>query len=366
MSARLEAQPLRDLDQLQGMRAEFEVLLAEADTDPLCNSPEWIEAYLQAWTSPGDVHGWAFREAAGELVGLALLRPEPGGGHALRRLCLAQDGSFDSDYLELPARPGRSLAVLEALFDAQRARGGAEALLFSGLPAAGPTHAAVRELAQRRALPLREVGVVGISSALKPDFETFLTGLAPRMRSMVRRALRDAHEHGLSLRWCESAQRLEADLGALAELHQARWQASGEAGSLADERRLSFYHTLALGALQRGQLRLAMLEREGQVVAAQFGVLARQRYYQLQEGYLPELAEQRVGLALRALAIGSLAAEGVQHYDFMAGDARHKRDWGGEPRECATVALGLGNLRSRAIYGVRAKLERLRGTRWKK
>jgi hypothetical protein len=47
----------------------------------------------------------------------------------------------------------------------------------------------------------------------------------------------------------------------------------------------------------------------------------------------------------------------VRAYDFMAGDARHKRDWGGLDRPCTTIAFPLPKWRARLAYGLRERVE---------
>jgi CelD/BcsL family acetyltransferase involved in cellulose biosynthesis len=65
-----------------------------------------------------------------------------------------------------------------------------------------------------------------------------------------------------------------------------------------------------------------------------------------------------VGVALRGLAVAELIARGVRAYDFMAGDSQHKRDWGGLPRPCTTIAFPLPRLRAVWAYRARELLDR--------
>lgn len=358
MSEALEARALQGAAGLETALSQLDALLAQGTSDPLCNGAAWVGAYAGCWTRPEEFYGWSLHDGEDAPVGLALLRPEANGGGLLRRASLLQDGSFDSDYLSLPARPGYEERVLESLLGALRKRGGVEALLLSCLPEDSPTLLSARSLAERRSLELREVPVACLSAELAPDQDALLRSLASRMRSKVRRALRQAEESELSVRWCSTQADVRRDLESLFRLHQARWVASGEPGSLADERRQSFYVELAQGALERDALRLSALERDGEVVAVQFGLLAGERYYQLQEGFDPDWGERRVGIALRAHSMVALGEQGVRHYDFMAGDARHKRDWGAQPRPCVSCAIGVGSLRSRALYAAQRALSR--------
>jgi CelD/BcsL family acetyltransferase involved in cellulose biosynthesis len=184
------------------------------------------------------------------------------------------------------------------------------------------------------------------------------------MRSKVRSAVRAAGERGARLEWCEKPAELEPWLTDLYRLHEARWSARNLPGSFADPRRRAFYAELSAGALARGELRLARLvEADGAVSAVQIGIRCDTRYYQVQEGYDPARENERVGTALRGLALADLIAEGVRAYDFMAGDSRHKRDWAGLPRPCTTVAFPLPRWRARLAYGLKARVDRWRGQR---
>jgi hypothetical protein len=53
----------------------------------------------------------------------------------------------------------------------------------------------------------------------------------------------------------------------------------------------------------------------------------------------------------------------VRAYDFMAGDARHKRDWGGELRPCTTIAFPLARWRPRLTFALRGHVDRWRAAK---
>jgi len=346
-----------------GLAAEsgaWEACLAAAARDPLCNSHEWTLAYARAFVPDADVLGWTLEDPAGPAAVLALRREPARGVLALRRALLVADGSFDSDYLEPPVRPGLEREAARLLLDAARREPRLEALVLAGLPAGGAFLGALRAELEARRSPRRERPLVCLSARLPDDFGVYLAGLKPRMRTKVRSALRAAEEQGARHSWCLAADELESALEDLFRLHALRWSAAGQPGSFADPRRRAFYGGLARRHLERGTLRLARLELGGRIVASQLGFLAGGRYYQIQEGFDPEHGGERVGIALRALGLQELIAQGVREYDFMAGDARHKRDWGASERPCVTLALPLARLRARAAYGLRAWLDRTR------
>lgn len=363
-AAGLVAHPWQGLEGLGAARPAWSRLLAASAADPLCNAPGWVVPHVEAYTAPDAVFGWTFEDAGGEPAGFAALREEPTrGALALRRLTLAADGTQESDYLDLVARRGHEPAVVAALLDALAAVRRGEALLLTCVPDDSACLAALRAELERRGLPRREVPVPCLAAPLPDEFETYLAGLKPRMRSKVRSALRRTAERGARLAWCDRADELEGHLEGLFDLHTARWSEAGETGSFSGERRRDFYRRLMPALLAEGRLRFARLELDGRAAAYQLGALAGGSYYQIQEGYRPELAELRVATALRAGAIRELIVEGVTRYDFMAGDSRHKRDWGGELRPCTSVACALPGLRARLAYGARSLVDRWRAGR---
>lgn len=338
--------------------------LAQTELDPLCNAPEWVLAHAEAWAPDADVFGWRVRDGAGAPAGfLAFRREPPRGRFALRRALLVADGTFDSDYIDLVVRPGLERAVLERALEELARTADVDAVLYSGVPADSPVLAALRALLSARGLPSRAATVECACSALPETFEAYVQTLKKRMRSKVRQALRVADEAGARFAWCDEPARLDEHLEGLFRLHAMRWEEAGEPGAFAQEERRRFYARFAHEALPAGMLRFSRLEVDGRPVAYQFGALAGGRYYQMQEGFDTSLGEARVATALRARSIEHLIAEGVRHYDFMAGTSRHKQDWGGEPRDCASLAFALPNVRARLSYGARALVDRWRERR---
>ena len=361
--SRLDARPWRGTSALSALAPAWEGLLRAAPLDPLCNSHAWSEAYAHAFAAEHDVFGWSF-EHQGEPAGILALRREPSRGLlALRRALFVADGTFDSDYLEPPIRPGLERAVARQLFDLARDERGLEALVLSGMPEDSPFLAALRAELELRGLPYREHAVTCLAAPLADSFECQLAGLKPRMRSKVRSALRAAEERGARLSWCRRRDELEPWLAELFRLHELRWRAEGRAGSFADPRRRAFYLAFASAALERNELCFARLDEDGEVSAIQIGVCVGERYYQIQEGFDPAREDQRVGTALRALALAELITRGVRVYDFMAGESRHKREWGGEDHPCTTIAFPLLRWRARVAFAVREHVERWRPRR---
>ena len=337
-------------------------LHARSAADALCNDYDWLSAHAEAFSDPLRLFGLEVRDAADRPIGLAVFQPEPSRGPvSLPRLVLLGDGSFDSDYLEPLSLRGREPEVARAVLDAMDRERRFGALVLSHVCAASPFLAAIEsELADRGAFVQVHPFEAGIAE-LAGDFEAFVAGLKPRMRSKVRQAVRKAEARGGTIEWLDDRAQTEAWCEELFRLHTERWRARGEPGSFADPRRRTFYARLLPPFLTRGSLAFSRLLREGRPVAYQLGFHLGDCYYQLQEGYEPELESERPGVALRALSIRDLIRRGVRRYDFLEGYTQHKRDWGAVLRPGRTIAFATGSLRGRLAYWARAQRSRLRG-----
>lgn len=358
-----EALTLTRWSGLDGLRAVMPVwreLVEASNIDPLCNDPQWVYEHVSSYSKSDDLFGWTATDADGAPIGVFAFKREPSRG-ALRgkRVLMAQDGSFESDYLDFPVRPDWERAAMRALLEALFAEPGIDAVVLHALDAASRNLAELKMLLADLNTPTSFEDVPCAVTELPETFDDFLGERKKRMRSKIRQAIRRADEAGATYRWCDDAAELETELAAMYALHQSRWAASGGVGSFADEHRLAFYAQFAPRHLAEGTLRLARMDLKGTAVAYQIGLVAGDRYYQLQEGYNPDCEDLRVATALRAWGLESMIADGVRQYDFMAGASKHKTDWGGVDRPCALLAFP-ASARGRLGYAARKLAQRFR------
>lgn len=367
MSSRdLDAIGFEGLEALDKLGPQWSSLVEQGACDPLCNGFAWTRSHAQAFSRDTEVFGWELREGD-RTVGIAAFRLEPEDQRkGLRRAQLLADGSFDSDYLDFPCLPGLEgqvgAAILEAFCERSLpAAMAARAVVLGPMRGDSPALAGFLDAAKRRALPFRAHTVPASAAPLGESFDDSLKGLKSRMRSKVRQSLRRSEEADWSWSWCSSSTDLADRQAVLYDLHTRRWQARGESGSYADDRRRAFYDLLLPEALKGGWLRFAQLDDEqGQPIASQLGFRLGATYYQLQEGYEPDLEERRPGFTLRAHAMGALIEEGVRSYDYLGGAAAGKADWGALEQDLKVVGCALPGIRARFTYGTRALIDRLR------
>ena len=347
---------------IEGLREQSDAwreLASVADVDPLGNDFDWVIAHVGAFGDSHNIIGWTLTDAAERPVAILPFRLEPRRTiFSLSRALITQDGTFDSEYLDVILRPGFERASIKMMLDLLKSRRDIDCVVLTGIPSESATLEHLRPELERRNLPRRERDFPACAAPLPESFEDYLKARKSRIRSKIRSSIRRSTEAGAELVWSDDSSSLGTELETLFELHQKRWVATGKSGSFADERRRVFYNSLAPDFLRKGQLSFARLDLNGQTLACQFGATVDSTYYQIQEGFDPDQSDLRVGTALRGMMIEELIKRGVRSYDFMAGIGRHKTDWGAVPRPCTTVAFALPRLRARLAYRLREFLDR--------
>ncbi len=181
---------------------------------------------------------------------------------------------------------------------------------------------------------------------LPATWNEYLSGRSANFREQLRRRETGLHGAGEVVTRLADGTTLDRDLDALFALHRARW------GSTAtDFGDTPFHRELARDALDRGWLRLWLLELNGRAVAAWHGfhVGTVTSYYQA--GRDPSLDRQSVGSVLMARTIRAAIAEGATEYRFGRGDEPFKSRFSSHDSGLETVALARGWL-GRSAYAV--------------
>lgn len=294
----------------------FEPLLPEWDSlaresKNVFATPEWVRLWWECFGGPARLRLVAAREPGGRLVGivpLLLSRLGPvrvarfighGQGDLLGPICGAPGESWG------PAILQRALAEVRDwdLFLGERLPGSAA---WSGHGAA--------ELG-REASPV-------LLLARWPTWDAYVLALSRKLRYELRhdeQAL--AERHRLRFRMTREPADLAADLDVLFALHRARW--GGGSSSFAPRER--FYRRFAALALERGWLRLWILEVNGEPVAARYDFEFAGVYNAYNAGRDPAWNRAGVGLVLRAHTMREAWANGVAEYRFLRGGEPYKR-----------------------------------------
>lgn len=299
-------------------------------------TPEWFRCWWKHYGTGATPFVPVLRGEGGAVRGLLpLLLPESGRPRVCRLAGANLGDHFHpvsrvGDEVDVGAAAGEALAAASApwsvvaLDKAELDRPWVPALAeATGVR----TRSFVRAPAQ---LPL-------IDLAQHQDWDGYLASRSSNLRQQVRRFERRlSKDHEVSLRRTENPAQLGADLETLFDLHDRRWEARS---SLSSETARAFHSDFAAAALERGWLRLWLLEVDGEAIAAWYGWRLGGRYAYYNSGFDPERAPLRPGLVLLAGVIRSALEEGADEFDFLLGDESYKFRFAERSRTVHNVTL---------------------------
>ncbi len=310
----------------------------------------WIGSWL-ACLPPGQAPELLSARSNGELVGMALL-----GRHRARRhgfvnsrglhLNASGDPVADAIAIEyngfLVAR-GNPAPVQQAMLDhIVSARSDWDELYLPGLSEAPVGIDQVRGTNYR--VEHKPVFLVDLERVREKSGD-YPAVLSQQSRYQVRKSEKACAKLGpITLDAATDLSQALAYLDGLKALHQPYWIARGKPGAFASEFANRFHQQLVRHAWSRGEIQLLRVSLGDKVLGYLYNFVYRGHVYNYQTGIDYSLLEGSVspGLVCHARAVSHCAAQGLELYDFMAGDQRYKRamstrssqlDWGVLQRE---------------------------------
>ena len=131
---------------------------------------------------------------------------------------------------------------------------------------------------------------------------------------------------------CATAANLAELLGALYQLHAARWERRGFPGVLADDVVQRFHGDVAPRMLEAGALRMYATRLAERIVAVFYGFALEDTVYYYLSGYDPQLEKLSIGTIIVAHAIEQAVRDGATTFDFLRGAEEYKYAWGATDR----------------------------------
>ena len=186
------------------------------------------------------------------------------------------------------------------------------------------------------------------------DWDAYLLSRTSNFRQLLRRKERRVLAQSATYRLADESS-LARDLDTLFELHRQRWHGRGTVF----ERHEVFHRDFAPVALERGWLRLWIMEIEGERAAAWYGFrfAGAESYYQA--GRAAKFDPLSPGIVLLAHTVREAQRDGMTEYRFLRGDESYKRRFADDDPGLATVVEARGALGHAAVGAVLA-VRRLR------
>jgi CelD/BcsL family acetyltransferase involved in cellulose biosynthesis len=317
-------------EELQSAAAEWNRLLAQSCSDTIFLTWEWCEAWWHAYG-----HGRSLCVLTAwennQLVGVAPFYADTSRSWRGKWTCLRiiGAGSGDSDYLDCFTKLGLERQVLALFFEfLESVDKGWDWIEIEGAPHESSCLAAIGKIAAERGWSFACEDVPCATLSLPRQWDDYLRLLRPRVRTKIRSALAYFEQLDIEPTECTASHELDNWLAQLFDIHTRRWQKRRGPGVFRSEDRQSFYREVSRTALQKGWLAFHRLTWCDRPLALQYGFRYHNHLYSLQEGYDPAFEKLRPGVALRGWIMRYEIQQGLTEYDFLAGTARHKLEWG--------------------------------------
>jgi CelD/BcsL family acetyltransferase involved in cellulose biosynthesis/peptidoglycan/xylan/chitin deacetylase (PgdA/CDA1 family) len=353
---------------VQNLSDSWNRLLAESASNTVFLSWEWVEAWWKNYGSDRPLFVLSAWEG-NSLEGLAPFFVErlKRWGSEWACLRLVGDGSRDSDYLDCIARRGREHEVIAAFVEFLESHANRWSYLeLHGMPKDSPCLTALRNITRGKSWRFSLEPIPCATLLLPHDWSDYLRSLKPRFRTKVRSTLNHFDENIRATPYSyRDEQTLNQGLAILFDLHTRRWQTKSQLGVFQDVAKQNFYRDVSRAALRKGWLAFHRLDWGERPLAMQYGFVYNNRFFLLQEGYDPEFAALRPGIALRGWLMRYWIGSGLAEYDFLAGTAPYKLEWGAQVKQClrltiapswrsAWISFGEAQLREKSKEAVRS------------
>ncbi|MGE3287691.1 MAG: GNAT family N-acetyltransferase [Pseudonocardia sp.] len=285
----------------------------------------WTSAWLRHFGDTVTAR-FALVERQGEPVGAALLTLSARSRLRTRKLHLGTAGEPSGEgvyveYNDVLCAPEDRADVLFTLLRAVREEPGWDELDLPGMRPEAATAIA-------RALPARQKPHASWTLRLHPD-----SSVVESLKGPVGRLVRQARK-SLEPGPAELVQDLALAgdvMDEMALLHQVRWEAAGKPGVLAGRRLRGFLDDLVQEWLPSGKIMLHRLpDPSGKALGCVVGFVEGGRFLYYQAGFqrFPD-NRKRAGLLCHVEFAETCRRLGMTEYEFLAGDARYKRQLSG-------------------------------------
>ena len=155
-------------------------------------------------------------------------------------------------------------------------------------------------------------------------------------RQQIRRSDRFYERDGaVVVQRADTVAAAHAMLDEMAALHQAAWTARGQPGSFARPFFRRFHRDLVATGMPRGEIALLRVQSGNAPIGILYNFVYRGRMLAYQSGFAYQEAESRTrpGLSCHYQAIRLAMAQGMDIYDFLAGNDRYKRSLADESHQ---------------------------------
>ena len=170
-------------------------------------------------------------------------------------------------------------------------------------------------------------------------WEDFLATRSRNFRSQLGRKFRALErDHAVRFRQTANPTELGRDMETLFDLHERRWGRRGSTVFRGDHAK-GFHVDFATAAMQRGWVRLWLLEVDEVPIAAWYGWRLGDRYSYYQAGFDPAWSQHSPGFLLLARTLRAAIEEGADRYEMLLGNEEYKSRFAPLERSAQTLVI---------------------------
>jgi CelD/BcsL family acetyltransferase involved in cellulose biosynthesis len=322
----LEVREIREIGQLETLRAQWESLWQVSEQATPFQSPAWL---LPWWRhlGEGDLRFLTLWHEA-DLCAIApfYIYTEP----ATRRRKLLLLGSGNSDYLDLLLRPEFEASALQCISSwLESTRSDWDVAEFLQLRPESPLLRLPRSDRINGEMTMHQVcPALPLPPAPQEDWRFFEQPCFKKLDYYWRRAAKQ----GTTQVMHAGIECVEDGLEALTRFEEQRWSRRGLRSVLSDARIQRFHRVACYGLEAAGLLRFYLLKLDGRIIASYYGFLHQERAYYYLGGFDSEFSNLSPGKLLVAYAIEQAVRERATLFDFLRGQESYKYEWGAMDR----------------------------------
>jgi|GEM_PF-1115087 len=335
---------VHDVNSWDALRTAWKQLFNTSPTAAPPLSWEWQRTW---WDIYGPIYGSRLRILTvyqGDVLTAVLplyLRRQPHNALAPIRLCLlgTAEEEFEEtcgEYLDILHAPGMGPSACQVLGQRlQRTRPDWDVIDFSHVAADATL---VRQTLVSSGSWQLQAERPSFVADLGGGFDTYLGELSTRVRSFVRKVLRQYEASGARFECAGSPQEITEYFSQLVDLHQARWQAVGKPGAFAAPRFKEFHYRLCQQMIPLGQAVLARLSIDDRPLSLLLAYIANgAAHYYVSGSRRDSGGIKSPGIAMNLLLKRHLASMGIQIFDYQPGSHTYKADYATRVRAMARL-----------------------------
>jgi CelD/BcsL family acetyltransferase involved in cellulose biosynthesis len=325
--------------------------------------PTWVEAWLETFgPSLQPVVLVATAEAGDGALGCCIMtrRVEYVRGMPIRRVYLNTAGENAADdvcveYNDILATPEYKPEFVARLI-ARLKQSRVDQFVVSGVYDLEAVTLLRSAWASAAACALSKAPYVDLVS-IRQRHNDYERELSSNTRTQVRRSrkLLEAESGGIHVERADTVSQGLEFLQELADLHQWRWTAKGEAGAFHSPRFSAFHRRLVERLLPLGGIDLLRVRAGERTVGLLYNYVVRRKVFFYQSGFMYS-SDNRVkpGLVTHTEAINYYLGRGFDEYDFLAGDSQYKQSLGNAERQMQWLTFDGDTLRMRFMSRLKA------------